>query len=62
MRSELAWRPSAAEFPHDNPLVDRCALWIGGPLCSIENAVPQAPVPPAEKPESADPIATFVRT
>jgi hypothetical protein len=27
MLYESSCRPSAAEFPHDNPLFDRCALW-----------------------------------
>ncbi len=35
MQSESMYRPSAAEFPHDNPEVDRGALWVGSALCMI---------------------------
>src|SRR5689334_17471713 len=39
MKSSWVARPNAAEFPHDNALIDRGALWIGSALCGVEPAV-----------------------
>jgi hypothetical protein len=44
MPYESSCRPSAAEFPHDNPLFDRCALWDAS---ALEFALP-APEPTIE--------------
>jgi hypothetical protein len=35
MQYESLYRPSAAEFPHDNPRFDRGALWVGSDLCWV---------------------------
>jgi hypothetical protein len=35
MQYESLYRPSAAEFPHDNPRFDRGALWVGSELCWV---------------------------
>jgi hypothetical protein len=49
MQSESSCRPSAAEFPHDNPLFDRCALWDRSALeFTVSEPAPiAAPVPVA---------------
>ena len=39
MKSGWVVRPGAAEFPHENELVDRGALWIGSALCGVETVV-----------------------
>ena len=39
MKSGWVLRPGAAEFPHENGLVDRGALWIGDGLCGAERAI-----------------------
>jgi hypothetical protein len=36
MKSGWISRPGAAEFPHENALIDRGALWIGSALCGAE--------------------------
>src|SRR3954454_11102788 len=41
MRHDSIYRASASEFPHDNPDVDRGALWVGSPLCRL---TPQPPL------------------
>jgi hypothetical protein len=43
MHRESLFRAGSSEFPHDNPAVDRGALWIGTSLCS------PAADPPAER-------------
>jgi hypothetical protein len=63
MKSGWVLRPGAAEFPHENALINRGALWIGTALCGAETvnvpaaganaapipeANPTAPNPPAE--------------
>jgi hypothetical protein len=68
MQPQSMYRPSAAEFPHDNPRVDRGALWIGSALC-FDDPTPAASATPsatatqtlAAAPAADDPIATFVR-
>lgn len=39
MKSGWVVRPGAAEFPHENTLIDRGALWIGSALCDVETVV-----------------------
>ncbi|HMJ54206.1 MAG TPA: hypothetical protein VK540_19125 [Polyangiaceae bacterium] len=36
MKSGWVLRPGAAEFPHENALLDRGAMWIGAALCGAE--------------------------
>lgn len=57
MKSGGTYRPGAAEFPHDNPLVDRLALWVGSALCELEAAARAAPASddPETMPETANP-------
>jgi hypothetical protein len=38
MKSSWILRPGAAEFPHENALLDRGALWVGTALCALEIA------------------------
>jgi hypothetical protein len=65
MQSESMYRPSAAEFPHDNPMFDRGALWVGSALCSPTPTPTPAVTPTEDAPpppcSDDDPIATFVR-
>jgi hypothetical protein len=51
MKSGWVLRPGAAEFPHENALIDRGALWIGTALCGAETAT-AAPAAPAPIPET----------
>lgn len=37
MKSSWVVRPGAAEFPHENTLIDRGVLWIGTALCGAES-------------------------
>ena len=70
MQSVCEYRPSATEFPHDNPAIDRIAVWCGSALCEAPAPVCAEPAfaEPAQvlelEPEPVsedDPIATFVR-
>jgi hypothetical protein len=74
MKPSWVMRPGAAEFPHENALIDRGALWIGTALCGAECVATRAPradrVAPQEerldpRPERAVPrdarVETFVR-
>jgi hypothetical protein len=36
MKSGFILRPGAAEFPHENPLINRGALWMGTAMCGAE--------------------------
>jgi hypothetical protein len=51
MKSGWVVRPGAAEFPHENTLIDRGALWIGSALCAEDRVEPaiaaDVPAPPA---------------
>jgi hypothetical protein len=49
MKSGWVLRPGAAEFPHENALINRGTLWIGTALCSAETAL--ATSAPAAEPE-----------
>ena len=59
MKSGWVLRPGAAEFPHENALINRGALWIGTALCGAETVAtatapsgePHAP-PPRTKPKT----------
>ena len=44
MKSGWVFRPGAAEFPHENALINRGALWIGTALCGAERVEPTEPV------------------
>src|SRR5689334_2328093 len=50
MKSGWIVRPGAAEFPHENELIERGTLWIGSALCHVETVVP---VRKASKPRTA---------
>jgi hypothetical protein len=67
MKSDWVLRPGAAEFPHQNALLNRGVLWIGTALCGAETleearpaalsatpAVP-APTPPVNAPAIVPP-------
>ena len=59
-------RPGAAEFPHENALINRGALWIGTALCGAEKVetVEAAPAPSGEPqvpPPGAKPKTTVSR-
>jgi len=54
-----SFRPSAAEFPHDNPRFDRCAMWIGSSLCWLAAPEPEAEVE-VQIEEVAGPIETAI--
>src|SRR3954464_13212351 len=43
-----SFRPSAAEFPHDNPRFNRGAMWIGSSLCWLAAPEPEVEVPVEE--------------
>jgi len=50
MKSSWVLRPGAAEFPHQNALINRGVLWLGTALCGAETVMPPvvvAPAPPA---------------
>ena len=49
MKSGWVFRPGAAEFPHENALINRGALWIGTALCGAEvlEAATGPTLPPA---------------
>jgi len=36
MKSGFIFRPGAAEFPNENPLINRGTLWIGTGMCGAE--------------------------
>jgi hypothetical protein len=40
MKSGFILRPGAAEFPHENALINRGALWMGTAMCGAENVEP----------------------
>jgi hypothetical protein len=40
MKSTWVVRPGAAEFPHENTLIDRGTLWMGTALCGAERLEP----------------------
>ena len=44
MKSGWVFRPGAAEFPHENALINRGALWIGSALCGAERVEQAEPV------------------
>jgi hypothetical protein len=63
MLHESPYRPSAAEFPHDNPMCDRGALWVGSELCWVAAAAEVDDVEiVALEPEGAAATETVIET
>jgi hypothetical protein len=59
MKPGFILRPGAAEFPHENPLINRGVLWVGSAMCSVPPASTFIIPPPIEPPStSAAPGAT----
>jgi hypothetical protein len=49
MLSGCVYRPAGAEFPHENPVIDRGVLWIGGALCGAEARWAEGPAADAQR-------------
>jgi hypothetical protein len=63
MKSGWVVRPGAAEFPHENRLIDRGALWIGSALCGEDRVEPAiAADVPAQPAVLAEPRPLLVET
>lgn len=43
MYANVSFRAGSSEFPHDNPALDECAVWIGSALCALEWEDGEAP-------------------
>jgi hypothetical protein len=49
MKSGFVLRPGAAEFPHENPLMNRGALWMGSGMCEVPHESNFILPPPIER-------------
>ena len=54
MKSGFIFRPGAAEFPNENPLIDRGSLWIGTAMCGAEVIAPSTTSTPGETPSPSE--------
>jgi hypothetical protein len=53
MKPGFILRPGAAEFPHENPLINRGVLWVGSAMCSVPPASTFIIPPPIEPPSTS---------
>src|SRR6185503_1980953 len=62
MKSGWVVRPGAAEFPHENELIERGTLWIGSALCHAEAVVAVRKPPKARTLARIEALAPPMRT
>jgi hypothetical protein len=66
MKSSWVLRPGAAEFPHENTLIDRGSLWVGTSLCVAETGAAEVATSEASgaiaraEPKNAAPVAAVI--